>query len=722
MTIAHDLTAAFARTLPFDLDPFQREAFEALARGHSVLVAAPTGAGKTLVADYAAFRAMATGRRLAYTTPIKALSNQKYRQLVAQYGAEYVGIVTGDTSVNRDAPLLVMTTEILRNLLVVARDPLEDIGYVVVDEIHFLADQERGVVWEETLISCPRHVQLICLSATISNAREVAGWLSAVHGPTELIRHDERPVPLEDYLWYDGEIQLIRDAAGRRARSFPQVGVPDEERRDRHARDRARRFEARREDEVPTAPLLVARLRDRGFLPAIYFRFGRRSAEDLAWSIVESGTLPLLAEGRAAAIEDAMAHTLQDMDDDTRALHGVQDLIRLLPHGIAYHHAGLIHPLKVLVEGLFAAAYLDVVVATSTLAMGLHLPARSVVIGELKKFNGVSFEPLTATEYRQMTGRAGRRGIDTMGAAVLVPSPYLPFEDTFRRMSGEPEPLRSAFELRYNTLLNTYRPEDEERILYLLENNLAEYHRRLNERAPGGPGRSLARPQRRGVRSRLYAMLDVLAAERLLDRTGDLKTKGLVARHIFNPWEIAVVQVLLDGSLARLEPAEAAEVMSLFIPSKFAPPADRDRGDGGRRDGRGRRDRQDGYSARRARYDRTRVPTPREEIEAAIEAAVARTRGREGRQGIELTPEWNRPDHRFVGAWCGHGLLGELVEKFGVPAGDALQLLGQTLDLIDQAIHALAGVFGSDDHHVAVLRAAAEALSRDGKLERLLGL
>jgi superfamily II RNA helicase len=700
MTAPGDLVATFARTLPFDPDPFQREAMLALARGESVLVTAPTGAGKTLVADFAAFRAMATGRKLIYTTPIKALSNQKYRQLMAQYGAAYAGIATGDTVVNRDAPLLVMTTEILRNLLVVSRDELRDIGYVVVDEIHFLSDEERGVVWEEMLIWCPRHVQLVCLSATVSNAEEVADWLNEVHGPTRLVRHDERPVPLEDYLYHDGELHLIRDATGRRVRFFPHVGVPEDERSARRLQERLRRDEPR-EPEMPAAPALVARLRARNWLPAIYFRFGRRSAEELAWSVVESGTLPPVSDTRRRAIEDAIARTLLDMDDDTRGLQQVADLVRILPNGIAYHHAGLIHPLKALVEELFAAGHLDVVVATSTLAMGLHLPARAVVIGELKKFNGRSFEPLTATEYRQMTGRAGRRGIDTRGVAVLVPSSYLPFEHAFRRMSGEPEPLRSAFELRYNTLLNTYRPDDEERILILLENNLAEYHRQREEKA-----HARRRTHRRGLRARLYAMLDILAAERLMDRSGDLKTKGLVARHIFNPWEIAVTQVLLDGSLARLEPAAVVEVMSLFIPSKFAAPEEEPR--------------RVSYARRLHRV--RHPPTPMDEITATIEATVTRLCGREARHGIELTPEWVKPDHRFVRAWCAHGRLSEAVEEYQVSAGDALQLLGQTLDLLEQCAHALAAVFGQGDHHVAVLRRAIAAISQDGKLERLLGL
>src|SRR5919109_363402 len=230
--MAESPLSAFAQGLPFDLDPFQREAMAALEQGESVLVTAPTGAGKTLVADFAAFRAMATGRKLVYTTPIKALSNQKYRQLVAHYGADYAGIATGDTVVNRDAPLLV-----------VSRDPLREIGYVVVDEIHFLSDEERGVVWEEMLIGCPPHVQLVCLSATVSNAEEVADWLNEVHGPTRLVRHDERPVPLEDYLYHDGELHLIRDATGRRVRFFPHVGVPEDERSARRLQERLRRDE-----------------------------------------------------------------------------------------------------------------------------------------------------------------------------------------------------------------------------------------------------------------------------------------------------------------------------------------------------------------------------------------------------------------------------------------------------------------------------------------------
>ena len=699
--VAADAAAAFERTLPFSPDPFQRTAMQALADGESVLVTAPTGAGKTLVADFAAFLAMRSGRKLVYTTPIKALSNQKYRQLAAQYGAAHVGLVTGDTVVNREAPLLVMTTEILRNLLVVSRDPLREIGYVVVDEIHFLADEQRGVVWEEMLIWCPRHIQLVCLSATVYNAREVADWLREIHGATRLVRHDERPVPLEDFLYHDGELSLIRDAAGRRVTYFPHVGVPEDERAARRTRERLRRYDEPVAPELPAAPTVVARLRTRGWLPTIYFRFGRRSAEELAWNIAESGVSSPSAPERLRAIEDAVTRTLQDMDDDTRGLRQVAELARILPSAIAYHHAGLIHPLKVLVEELFAAGQLDVVVATSTLAMGLHLPARSVVIGELKKFNGHTFEPLTATEYRQMTGRAGRRGIDTMGAAVLVPSSYLPFEPAFRKMSGEPEPLQSAFELRYNTLLNTYDPDGEERILVLLERNLAEFHRQREQKVKAH-GRNRQREHRRGLRRRLYAMLDVLAAERLIDRGGDLKTKGLVARHIFNPWEIAVTQLLVDGTLSHLTPEEVVEAISLFIPSKFeaveAP-----------------------LRPRRAHHPRPTL-TPVEEVALTIEAAVARVCGREGRQGFNLTPEWVKPDHRFVRAWCAHGMLSETVEEYELPAGDALQLLGQTLDLLDQCAHALSAVFGPDSPQVAPLRQGSAAISQGGKLERLLGL
>ncbi len=688
------LAEAFERDLPFPLDPFQVQAIGALEGGRSALVTAPTGAGKTIVADYAAFAAMATGRKLVYTTPIKALSNQKYRQLVAQYGDSEVGIVTGDTMVNRDAPLLVMTTEILRNLLVVSKDALPDIGFVVVDEVHFLADRERGVVWEETLIALPRHIQVICLSATVSNAREVADWLTQIHGPTDLVQHDERPVPLEDYVYTEGEIQLVRDGRGRRIRAFPQLGALVADRSGRYSHNRLRERREREEPTAPLAPSLVARLLARKLLPTIYFRFGRRSTEEVAWTIVGARVLPPPDAERALIIENALTRTLHDMDDDTRTLTQVSDLLRLLPNGLAYHHAGLIHPLKALVEELFAAGCLQVVVATSTLAMGLHLPARSVVLGEMKKFNGVSFEPLTATEYRQMTGRAGRRGIDTMGSAVLVPSSSLPFEAVFRRMSGPPEPLRSAFELRYNTVLNLYQPDDEQRILTLLENNLAQYHREQEEKAMRG-----ARPKRRNLKRQLYAMLDVLTGESLLDQQGVLKTKGLVARHIFNPWEIAVTTLLLDGSLATLEPPQAAHVMSWFIPSRF------------------------GASDEPRRPRRPARPWTRMDIiEETIETTITRLRGREERHGIELTPDWTKPEHGFVPAWCAHGLLSETVQEFGTPAGDALQLLGQTLDLLDQCGHALTAVFGSDDHHVAVMRRASDAMSHKGKLERLLGL
>lgn len=680
-----DLIAAFAHTLPFALDPFQREAIAELSRGHSVLVTAPTGAGKTVVADFAAFAAIATGRTLVYTTPIKALSNQKYRQLVDLYGLESVGLITGDIAVNREATLLVMTTEILRNALIVDQDPLQRIGYVVVDEIHFVADRERGVVWEETLIWCPKHIQLVCLSATVSNADEVAGWLGHIHGRTALVRHDERPVPLEDYVFHAGDLHLIRDITGRRARTFPRLGTG-------HGRRR------RRDDpELPAA--VVRRLRERTLLPAIYFRFGRRSAEEVAWSIAQAAVLFPADPGHAAAIAEAVERTLATIDEDTRGLDQVTDLTDLLPTGVAYHHAGLIHPLKVLVETLFAAGHLQVVVATSTLAMGLHLPARSVVIGALTKFNGVDFEPLTATEYRQMTGRAGRRGLDTLGVAVLVPSAYLPFEAAYHRMSGEPEPLRSAFELRYNTVLNIYRPEEEERILALLENNLAHYQQL---RAAGGRGR---RRKGAGLREGLQAMLAILKSERLLTHQGQLTRKGQVARHIFNPWELAVTALLLSDTLGLLEPAELAEVMSLLIPSKFGPAAPPSTG-----------------PESRQRRDHERACSPRDHAVDLIARTVERLRRSEERHGIALTPEWEPPDHRFVRAWCVHGHLSETVEAFDVSAGDGLQLLGQTLDLLQHGERALTRIGRSGAARARLLRRAIDALSHDGKLERLLGL
>jgi len=737
------LALAFLATLPFPPDPFQQQALTALERGRSVLVTAPTGAGKTLVADFAASMAMAQGRGLIYTTPIKALSNQKYRQLCAQFGAQQVGLVTGDTVLNRTAPLLVMTTEIVRNLLVVDPAGLAGVGYLVFDEVHFLADPERGPVWEEAMVWAPPEVLLICLSATVSNAREIARWLETVHGPTTLITHDVRPVPLEDHLYSAGRLTLLRDAAGN------LVHTPSPSHRSHHRRqgwdeddeemeeerpwDRYRRRPRTAAD--PALPVAVTQaLRGAALLPAIYFRFSRVGVEEAAALLAGStATADPPSEEVAARRATAVARTLADLDADARALPHTRALEECIARGVAFHHAGLIHPLKTLVEELFAAGALDVVCATGTLSMGLHLPARSVVLADLKKFNGASVEWLTATEYRQLTGRAGRRGIDTRGVAVLVAHPDQRIMPIARRLFGEPEALYSAFALRYNTFLNVYAPRAEDRLLLLLENSLSRYQhvqwllrgRDLESpRSPTADQEDRRRPRRRegdheqaehvlraelarGDSRLVRSMRHILEQEGCLDANGHLLLRGALAARLFNSWGITYATLLLDGSLSVLAPVELAEVTSWFISSKFAEP--------GAGSWRGRE------GAQRSPYAAGLSPHLAA-LADGVTMGTARLRHRELALEVELTPPWDLPNHRFVRAWCERGLLAPILEETGAPPGDVLQVLGQTLDLLRQGQRALTDLAGHQDPSARLLERAATALGREGKLLHLLGL
>jgi ATP-dependent RNA helicase HelY len=473
VTIATD---AFARAMPFGLDPFQREACEAIEEGSSVLVAAPTGAGKTVVAEFAIHLTMeAPSGRVFYTTPMKALSNQKHRELTEVYGSASVGLLTGDTSINGDARIVVMTTEVLRNMLYEGRD-LSQLEYVVMDEVHYLADRFRGAVWEEVIIHLPRHVRMVSLSATVSNAEEFGAWLDAVRGDTRVIVSEHRPVPLDAHVHIKGRlVDLFDSKAGedthrpsselqQLARGTDLADSAARGHRDRggHNRYRSRRPERGGRRSAPGSwggpprvdrVALIEQLDRAEMLPAIDFIFSRAGCDAAVQQVVDGGVRLTTPEDRAEirAIVDERTRLLDDAD---LGVLGYYEWIDGLERGVAAHHAGLLPVFKEVVEELFRARLLKVVFATETLALGINMPARTVVLEQLEKFNGEARVRITPGEYTQLTGRAGRRGIDTEGHAVVIWNGKLQPVEVASLASRRTYPLHSSFKPTYNMAVN----------------------------------------------------------------------------------------------------------------------------------------------------------------------------------------------------------------------------------------------------------------------------
>jgi ATP-dependent RNA helicase HelY len=478
------LIAAFRARYPFPLDAFQEEAIGYLAANESVLVAAPTGTGKTVVAEFGVFRAHARGWRVIYTTPIKALSNQKFRDLREQYG-DAVGLLTGDIVENREGSILIMTTEVLRNMLLQTPSELWGVGCIVFDEIHYLADKERGTTWEESIIMCPPDVQLACLSATVSNAGEIAEWISRTHRPVHLVSHTQRAVPLSYYYYLDGELNLTINAAGVQVANF--AGVGGEVRR----RVRGSAWSSAgdeddgppRERPEPTAREIVESLERRNMLPAIFFLFSRRDCESAAEVCAMMRFRAAHEPATRQRIEAVIATYMARLAPEDRTLEQVQSITYLARRGLGFHHAGLLPILKQLVEELFSAGLMRVVFATDTLALGINMPARSVVIGRMSKWDGVQRRPLLPNEFQQMAGRAGRRGIDEQGHVVIPYSPWVSFEDALAIATGPLLPVESAFTVRYNTILNLWDPPDGDRVLDVMRHSLLQFQqsRRLLE-------------------------------------------------------------------------------------------------------------------------------------------------------------------------------------------------------------------------------------------------
>jgi ATP-dependent RNA helicase HelY len=503
----------FAAELPFALDEFQLVACRALEGGHGVLVCAPTGAGKTVVGEFAVHLALAAGRKCFYTTPIKALSNQKHADLVRRYGAERVGLLTGDQSINGDAPVVVMTTEVLRNMLYANSPALQGLSHVVMDEVHFLADRMRGAVWEEVILHLPEDVRLVSLSATVSNAEEFGGWIQTVRGDTTVVVDEHRPVPLWQHMMvgkrlfdlFEGDqtansalvdSELLRHISLRKEADR----LADWQPRGRGGPGHRGRPSIYR---PPSRPDVIGVLDQEGLLPAITFIFSRAGCDAAVKQCLRS-SLRLTTDDERARIAEVIDRRCAELPESDLVVLGYHEWREGLLRGLAAHHAGLLPVFRHTVEELFTAGLVKAVFATETLALGINMPARTVVLERLVKFNGEEHAPLTPGEYTQLTGRAGRRGIDVEGHAVVLWQPNdasVDPADVAGLASTRTFPLRSSFAPSYNMTINLVQHMTPEQAHRLLERSFAQYQA---DRSVVGLVKGVTRGER---------MLDEIAAE-----------------------------------------------------------------------------------------------------------------------------------------------------------------------------------------------------------------
>ncbi len=479
---------AFQARLSFPLDGFQRDACERLEQGRSVLVAAPTGSGKTTVAEFAVHLARRErDARIFYTAPIKALSNQKFRELCAEYGEDEVGLLTGDVNLRGDAPIVVMTTEVLRNMIYAESHALDDLAFVVLDEVHYLGDRWRGAVWEEIILHLPEEVRLVSLSATVSNAEEFGDWMHAVRGETDVILSEHRPVPLYQHvLTSKALLPLYVDVDGElveRGRLNPELrhlrGRPDEARDRRGNSYRGDRRRSRGGPPVRRAKRLgrsdIARsLDETGLLPGIVFIFSRNGCDQAVRQCLHDG-IRLTSREEREQIRRVVHAAIDGLDDDDLRVLGVGEWIAGLERGIAAHHAGLLPQFKSVVEQLFQRRLVKLVFATETLALGINMPARSVTMERLDKFNGEQRVPLTSGEYTQLTGRAGRRGIDHEGHAVVAWSDGIDLESLAHLASARSFPVQSSFRPTPNMAVNLLQRMSLGRARDTLELSFAQF-------------------------------------------------------------------------------------------------------------------------------------------------------------------------------------------------------------------------------------------------------
>ena len=428
------------KEFPFELDDFQKEACEHINNGKSVVVCAPTGAGKTVIAEHAIFRAIDEGCRIFYTTPLKALSNQKFSDFASKFGVNNVGLLTGDTSINRNAQIVVMTTEVFRNMLYGTNfgsvtENLKNVKYVVLDEVHYMNDEQRGTVWEESIIYCPTNIQIIALSATVANADKLTDWINTVHAQTVLVNTDFRPVPLR-YFYFDSSkptelMPLLTPSGQLNSKIKPEKKV---------------RFKDRKRVQRSVVKDVVRNLHEKNMLPAIYFTFSRKKCDE---QMEKCSSLCLVSPSEQKQIKEMVDEYLAENPYLNNNKH-----IEYILNGVASHHAGLLPGWKVLVEKLFQKGLIKVVFATETLAAGINMPARSTVISSISKRTDSGHRMLTANEFLQMSGRAGRRGMDKVGYVTVIGTMFQTPDEVAELVLSDSNPLESRFSPSYSMVLN----------------------------------------------------------------------------------------------------------------------------------------------------------------------------------------------------------------------------------------------------------------------------
>ena len=679
----------------FDLDAFQDRALDVLDQGSSVLVSAPTGSGKTLVAAYGITMALGNGQKAFYTTPLKALSNQKFTELIIEHGADQVGLLTGDTAIRPGAPIVVMTTEVLRNMLLTRSPLLVDLGLVVLDEVHFIQDPYRGGVWEEVLILTPPDVRFVCLSATVSNASVLGDWIRSVRGPLEVIVEQRRPITLHHHVavtprggsgpflfdLLDGDriterglkidqTMRRRPPGGRSWRGGRPSGPPPA-------------FVSPRRSE------LVALLESNDLLPAIVFIFSRAACDDAVRQLLRDG-LRLVGRSERIRIRAIAEHHVAEFDDDELDALGYDEWLEGLEAGFAAHHAGLVPAFREAVETCFSQGLLGAVFATETLSLGINMPARTVVLERFTKYGGSGRSMLTSGEYAQMTGRAGRRGLDDEGHAVVAFSAETPISDVARVAVAPPPDLHSTFRPTYNLACNLVARFDEPEALAVLARSFAQYEVDHHHRGPAK--RSVGE-----VFGRRMAVLEETGHV----RGWKLTASGERLRKLYHEADVLVAAMLDADVLNGAEPAVVAGVLASFI---FEPRRARPGAAGpSKRKGPKR-------GALPDRLGQGRI----KDLQARHDALAALSERLRTIEEVHLVPRTKRPEPGLstaVASWARGAALSTVLEVASrdvgdVAPGDLVRVLKQVADLAEQISRASSdpevATAALDAHHAVV--------------------